>query len=102
MKKVRITVLETMTNERLMAEYGAPGIGPCPFHRKGEVFLSEGGGKPEGLCAEAWDAFGKYVFALASGGEGFWPEWIARRNLSVNCCNDGLRPVVFRCETVEE
>ena len=84
-----------------MAAFGAPGIGPCPFHRKGAVLISGGGGRPDGLCGEARDAFSRYVFALANSGVGFWPARVARRNLSVNRCNGGLRPVALRCETAE-
>ena len=53
MKKVKITVLRTMFNEDLAAEYGAEGLAACPFHRKGQVFYADYA-KPEGLCDEAW------------------------------------------------
>jgi uncharacterized repeat protein (TIGR04076 family) len=101
MKSVRITVLKTMINQELIQEYGAENLTMCPYHKVGDVFLSEGGGKPEGLCEEAWAAFGKYAFALASGGEGFWPEWIEKRHISINSCCDGLRPVIFKLEVIE-
>jgi uncharacterized repeat protein (TIGR04076 family) len=102
MKKVKITVLETMFNEKLAKQYGAPGLGPCPFHKVGEEFFTIMGEKPEKLCDEAWSAIKHYAFALCSGSEGFWEFWIETRNLSINSCNDGLRPVIFKIERIEE
>ena len=66
MKKVKITVLRTMFNSDLAAEYGADGLGPCPMHEQGQVFYADYA-KPEGMCDEAWKAVYQYVFALAHG-----------------------------------
>lgn len=100
MKKCRITVLETTFNEKLAKEYGAPGIGRCPFHKPGQTFVADFG-KPDGLCDEAWLCMKHYVFALSLGVEGFWSQWIPRAGVSINTCNDGLRPVVFKIEQIE-
>lgn len=73
MKKVKITVLRTMLNEDLAAEYGAEGLTACPMLREGQVFYADYA-KPDGLCDEAWKAIYQYVFALAHGagdGRGF-------------------------------
>ena len=102
MRDVKITVLKSRFDEELTKEYGNPELGPCPYHKPGQVFLSEGGKQPEGLCDEAWTAFGKYAFALAHGADSFWPTWIERRDISINCCNDGLRPVIFKLEAVSQ
>ena len=80
MGKCRITVIETTFNERLANQYGAPNIGRCPMHKAGDTFITDFG-KPAGLCDEAWASFGKYVFALSLGVEGFWPERIAKRGV---------------------
>lgn len=101
MRDVRITVLKSMFDKELAKEYANPELGPCPFHKPGQAFLSEAGRQPEGLCDEAWTAFGKYVSALAHGADGFWAEWIERRNIAVNSCNDGPRPVIFKLEALE-
>lgn len=102
MKKVKITVLETTLNEKLAKQYGSPGLGPCPFHQVGQEFVTTLGLKPDKLCDEAWTAIKHYAFALCAGSEGFWENWIEARNMSINCCNDGLRPVIFKIERVEE
>ncbi len=99
-RKCRITVIETTFNEKIAKEYGAPNLGPCPFHKKGDTFVTDFG-KPAGLCDEAWTAFSKYVFALSLGAEGFWPQWIEKPGISINSCNDGLRPTIFKLEAIE-
>ena len=66
MKKVKITVLRTMLNEDLAAEYGVEGLTACPMLREGQVFYADYA-KPDGLCDEAWKAIYQYVFALAHG-----------------------------------
>ena len=89
MHKVKITVLRKTMQQDLAAEYGVPGLGPCPMLREGQIFYADYA-KPEGLCDEAWKAIYQYVFALAHGcGETFY---------AICSCNDGLRPVIFKLE----
>lgn len=103
MRQVRITVLKTTLDADLAAQYGIPGLGPCPMHRAGQVFLADYA-KPEGLCDEAWKAVYQYVFALAHGAEErlfYYGDWIAEPGVAIVCCNDGLRPVIFKLEATE-
>lgn len=102
MKDVRITVIKTTYNSELAAQYGVEGLPACPLHSPGQVFISNQGGKPHGLCTEAWAAFERYVFALSSGSTGFWPDWISVPGISINSCNDGLRPVIFKLEALDD
>lgn len=100
MKKVKITVLRTMLNEDLAAEYGAEGLTACPMLREGQVFYADYA-KPDGLCDEAWKAIYQYVFALAHGaGDGlfYYGDWIRKPGVAICSCNDGLRPVIFKLE----
>ena len=83
MKKVKITVLKTTFDEELAAEYGAPGLGPCPMLLEGQTFYADYA-KPEGLCDEAWKAIYQYVFALAHGGKDtlfYFGDWIDKRGV---------------------
>ena len=85
MKKVKITVLQTTLNQELASEYGAPGLGPCPMMREGQVFYADYA-KPEGFCDEAWKAIYQYVFALAHGaGEGlfYYGDWIRTPGVAI-------------------
>lgn len=103
MRQVKITVLKTTFDAELAAQYGIPGLGPCAMHRPGQTFLADYA-KPEGLCDEAWKAIYQYVFALAHGAEErlfYYGDWIAEPGVAIVCCNDGLRPVIFRLEATE-
>lgn len=99
MHKVKITVLRKTMQQDLAAEYGVPGLGPCPMLREGQIFYADYA-KPEGLCDEAWKAIYQYVFALAHGcGETFYfGDWIKKPGVAICSCNDGLRPVIFKLE----
>lgn len=104
MKKVRITVLKKTLDEQLAREYGAEGLGPCPMLREGQVFYADYA-CPQGFCDEAWKAIYQYVFALAHGVGGelfYYGDWIRTPGVAICCCNDGLRPVVFKLEATEE
>lgn len=101
MKKVKITVLERTYNKALALEYGVEGMPICPVHREGETFLYNGK-KPHGICDEAWTCFDKYCFALSHEVKCFWTDWIGSNRITVNSCNDGLRPVIFKLEQLDE
>ena len=102
MKQVRITVLKKLFFEDVVAEYGAEGLTPCPVLQEGQVFESTGF-KPAGFCDDAWNCIQKYVFALCAGADNFFDgTWLKKDNVQIGSCCDGLRPVLFRIETVEE
>jgi TIGR04076 family protein len=104
MKRVKITVLKTMFNEDLAAEYGVDGLTACPMHTEGQVFYADYA-KPDGLCDEAWKAIYQYVFALAHGAGNqlfYYKDWIKKPGVAICSCNDGLRPVIFKLEATGE
>lgn len=103
MKKVKITVLKRTLVEELVKEYAVEGLGLCPYLKEGDIFYADFA-KPEGFCDEAWKAIYQYAFALAHGGgkEGFYfDDWIKQPNIAIACCNDGLRPVIFKLEATD-
>ncbi len=103
MRQVKITVLKTTLDQELAGQYGIPGLGPCPMHQAGQTFLADYA-KPDGLCDEAWKAIYQYVFALAHGAESglfYYGDWIDRPGVAIVCCNDGLRPVIFKLEATD-
>lgn len=102
MRKLKITVLKVDFDEELCKEYGDPKIVPCPAHYVGQEMYVIDGKKPPELCGGAWGSFEKYVFALTHGLDKFtFPEWLGKEKVSINTCNDGLRPVTFKIEVVE-
>ena len=102
MKKVKITVLKVTFDEDLAKEYAEPGLGPCQVMKEGQVFVA-GLGKPDGLCDGAWRSIHQYVFALANGAKSFFfNDWVRQPGVAITCCNDGLRPVFFKLEALDE
>lgn len=104
MRKVKITVLKTHLDKELAKDYGVEGLNACPMHQVGQVFYADYA-KPEGFCDEAWKAIYQYVFALAHGGGEqlfYYGDWIKTPGISINSCNDGIRPVIFKLEATDE
>ena len=98
MKKCRITVLKTLLLEDLRDEY-APKFGTCPVLKQGEVYTTGGHfgeGMPQGFCEYAWQAIQIIAVSLARGGKAFGEDF------NIACCNDGIRPVIFKLEAVDE
>ena len=91
MKKVKITILKRTIQEDLAKEYGIDDFPKCPLMEDNAV------------CDEAWKAIYQYVFALAHGAtETFYSgTWIKEPGIAIVCCNDGLRPVIFKLEATD-
>ena len=103
MKKVRIVVLKKLFYEELADRYLSDGraVGPCPLLKEGDTFLFEGSAvMPQGFCPWAWIDIYRGVNALSAGAS--YAPWNNRDGLQVLCCTDGVRPVVFLVEAVEE
>ena len=105
MNKCRITVLRRTFQDDLAKEYGVENLGACPMLKEGDVFYADWE-CPAGFCNEAWKAIYQYVFALAhgacrNGGLFYYGDWIREPGVAICSCNDGLRPVIFKIETVE-
>lgn len=101
MKKCRITVMRMASYPDLMAEYENPIQHACDLH-EGQVFVTRGWEKPEGLCSSAWESMSPFVMTLAYGGEDIYQGWMKRRNTAMISCNDGFRPVSFFIEALDE
>ena len=100
MKKVKITVMKMAQYEDLMAQFENPIQHACDV-KLGQVWISENGQKPEGLCDSAWESMAYFVKELASGGGNFFDGWMKNPHSAMISCNDGFRPVSFYLEAVE-
>ena len=100
MKKCRITVIRKANYSDLIKRYEAPQKDPCPM-LEGQVFVSVGAEKPDGLCDSAWGNMSAFVMALAYGAEGLFDGWMKDKRSVMISCNDGLRPVSFLIEAFD-
>ena len=104
MAKCKITVLRKMYNADLAEQYCVnPRVGVCSAFEVGQTFLLENQDKPAGFCEEAWSAITRYVFAFVNGGGDFFRGgWMKEGKTMIACCNDGIRPVVFKLERIDD
>ena len=100
MGKVRITALRKTTYPDLMARFENPIEHACEV-REGQVWISENGERPEGMCPAAWDSMKPFAEALARGEGNFFDGWMKDPMSAMISCNDGFRPVSFYLEAVE-
>ncbi len=99
-KDVRITVMRRSCYPDLIEKYENPIEHACVLGT-GDVFISCGGSKPEGLCESAWESMREFVEELSKGGGDFFGGWMKNPHSAMISCNDGFRPVSFLLEAVE-
>ena len=103
MRDVRITVLKVTLDKALCEKYADKDITPCAKHYEGQVMIAKKGNRPPEMCGGAWSPCEKYVFALSQGIDTFgFAHWMGVPRTVVTCCVDGLRPVTFLLEAMEE
>jgi uncharacterized repeat protein (TIGR04076 family) len=79
-------------------------VGPCSLFKDGEEFIFDSNGfykMREGFCTEAWDAINKYIYVQVSGGV-VMKGWTNDDKVMIGCCNDGVRPVIFKIERIDD
>ena len=101
MKKCKITVMKKVLHQDLIDVYESPIEHACDVE-VGQVFISESGAKPDGLCQSAWESMQAFVAELAKGGGNFYDGWMKDEKSAMISCNDGFRPVSFYIQTIEE
>ena len=99
---VKITVVKNLSPEDIFGEkfYRPSGeeLTKCSY-KEGESFITIDGNMPEGFCHHAWFGLYKNVSVLKNGG-GF-PNWTGE-NMIFTACPDGIRPVIFKVERIED
>ena len=99
MKSCRITVMKMARYDDLIEQYENPIEHACTL-TPGQVFISENGEKPEGMCDSAWSSMEYFVRTLSEGGGNFYDGWMKNRYSAMISCNDGFRPVSFLIEAL--
>ena len=71
---------------------------PCGVYEDGQEFIIEENQRmPEGFCQSAWIAIYPTVRTLGFGGN---LPFFEEEGVSISCCTDGMRPVVFKIERI--
>ena len=101
MRKCKITVLKRMVHQDLVDEYMEPGAAtlPCPHFTEGQEFIVDD--QPgQGFCDAAWNDIYKAYVTLMQGGS--FAPWMKDDHTMIVCCSDGIRPVVFKLERIDD
>ncbi|MGD8505451.1 MAG: TIGR04076 family protein [Candidatus Bathyarchaeota archaeon] len=99
--RVKITVLKRFNPSEVLETSPVTPVRPleaCGVYKDGQEFIvGEDVKMPDGFCSGAWHAIYCNVRTLAFGGN---LPWYREKGVAVNCCTDGLRPVVFKLERI--
>lgn len=99
----KITVLDTLYHEDLVKEYLLPeqweNYGVCYRHHVGQEFIVDSFNKPEGFCSWAWADIQRDIIAVMFNAD--FPTY-KKPGTIIASCTDGLRPVIFRVERIED
>ena len=101
MRNCRITVMRIVEHKDLMEKYENPIQHACDM-KEGQVFITDGWKKPEGMCDSARETISPFVMTLAHGGEDIYDGWMKNKRSAMISCNDGFRPVSFYIEAIDE
>lgn len=98
--KVKITVLKRFHPSEVFERTPVTPVHEhfeaCGVFRDGQEFIVEDG-MPEGFCTSAWVSMYSNIRLLSFGGD---LPWFKEKGVAVNCCIDGLRPVIFKLERI--
>lgn len=97
MYRVKITVMRKAAYKDLSERFENPIEHACDLV-EGQVFYSEQGQRPDGLCESAWESMMPFVMTLVHGGSNFYDGWMKNPRSAMISCNDGFRPVSFYLE----
>lgn len=93
--------MRMVSHKDLMEKYENPIEHACEL-KVGQIFITNGWEKPEGMCESAWNSLSPFVMTLSHGGENLYNGWMKNPKSAMISCNDGFRPVSFLIETLDE
>jgi len=102
-KRLKITVLKKLSGEDIHGKK-LPITPKFPllcdrFDEGKEFIVGTTGAMPEGFCPWAWDDLARMVTHLQFDGDfAFYEE----KGVALGCCTDGVRPVIFKLERLED
>lgn len=99
--RVKITVLKRFSPSEVFEISSVTPVKllkACKLFGDGQEFVVDKEVRmPEGFCSSAWHSIYCSVRTLAFGGN---MPWFKEKGVAINCCIDGLRPVVFKLERI--
>ena len=102
MANVKITVVKKIHNKDMFGDnppLGFTAVPECDKLEVGQEFISEEGSCPPGFCAWAFADIQRDIIHLRLGGD--FP-WIKEKGATLSSCTDGVRPVIFKLERIED
>ena len=103
MAKVKITVAKRLNYKDMFGDNppaectAAP---ECDLVEVGQEFIVEDLGKcPPGFCAWAFSDIYRDIAHIFLGAD--YP-WMKEKGVAISCCTDGIRPVIFKLERIED
>jgi uncharacterized repeat protein (TIGR04076 family) len=102
--KCKITVLRKTHHPDLAEQYTLHNKLLCDALAEGQEFIVTNMAKsPEGFCAWAWLDIQRWVQAIMLGGDfSQHTGWMKEGGTWITCCTDGIRPVIFKLERLDE
>lgn len=104
MPKVKVTVvkklnMKEMYGKKLPAKINEAMLTPqCDQFKEGQEFIMDLGCPPN-FCSWAYADIQRDIMHILMGGS--YP-WIAEEGVAIACCTDGMRPVIFRIERIND
>ena len=98
---VKLAVHEDLIKAHVNKERYPAGFGACKHWAIGQEFIIEGWPNRPGdfPCDWAWTDIQRDVAMVMFGGN---PPWMEKPGTAITCCSDGLRPVSFLVERLED
>ena len=93
--------MRMVCHKDLMEKYENPIEHACEL-KVGQIFITNGWEKPEGMCESAWNSLSPFGMTLSHGGENLYNGWMKNPKSAMISCNDGFRPVSFLIEALDE
>ena len=98
--RIKITVMKRFSPSEVFGKSPVTPLAPmgaCELFKDNQTFIVDDLKMPENFCTSAWVSIYGNVRLLAFGGN---LPWHREEGIAVNCCIDGLRPVIFKLERI--
>ena len=102
-RKIKVTVVRKLDMRDIFGDEdvgSSESMAPvCDRFSVGDEFIIADKGCPEGFCPGAFYDIYKWINGMAFGANYFWMK---KPGLMYSCCTDGMRPVIFKLERLDE